>query len=76
MKGQIRNGILLKAIGKHLRELREERGISQELVLFKTGIYLVRIEAGQLNITVSTLTGLCSFYGITLEEFFAGFDYE
>ena len=76
MGKQRHNDKLLKAIGLRLRKLREERGFSQELVLFKTGIDVSRIEAGKLNITVSTLTNLCEFYGITLEEFFTSLDYE
>lgn len=76
MKRQVRNDILIKSIGSRLREIREEKGVSQEVVVFKTGIYVMRIEAGELNITISTLTNLCEFYGVTLDKFFDSLNYE
>jgi len=33
-------------------------------------------EVGTTNITVVLLTVLCNFYGIPLEEFFHGIEYE
>lgn len=65
---------LIAAVSRRLREVREASGISQEKVLFQTGVYLTRIENGHRNITVSTLVTLCSTYGITLQEFFNTFD--
>lgn len=64
----------MKAVGRRLRQLREQLGLSQEKVQFRTGIYLAYVENGHRNPTVTTLIDLCRFYGITLEEFFAGME--
>lgn len=71
-----RNERLMQAIGRRLRELREERGLSMERVSFTNGTYLPRIELGGRNITLSTLIKLCRFYGITVTDFFRGLDYD
>lgn len=75
MKKQERNTSFLQAVGRRLRQLREATGLSQEKVQFKTGIYLVYLETGQRNITLSALLDLCQVYGVTLEEFFAGMEF-
>lgn len=76
MKKQVRNDLLLKAIGQRLRQIRQERELSQEKVLFDADIYLTRIEAGQLNVTVSTLSELCRGYRIKMKDLFAGLIYD
>lgn len=76
MKGQTRNKTLIEAVGKRLREVRENSKLSQEKVLFQTGIYLTNIEAGRRNINISTLITLCKTYGIPVQEFFKDIDYD
>ena len=68
MKQPWRDTILLKAIARRLKELRAAKGVSQE----DTGLHIGRIETERHNITVSTLSRLCDYYGITLSEFFEG----
>lgn len=75
MKKQTRNDLLLKAIGQRLRQIRLERELSQEKVLFDADIYLTRIEGGRLNVTISTLTELCRGYQISMKELFTGLTY-
>lgn len=75
MKKQVRNDLLLKAIGQRLRQIRLERELSQEEVLFDADIYLTRIEAGQLNITISTLTELCRGYNLSIKDLFKDLSY-
>ena len=70
MKQPWRDITLLKAIAGRLRELRAEKGVSQETVYEDTGIHIGKIETEKYNITVSTLARLCRYYGITLTEFF------
>lgn len=53
-----------------LRELRKERKLSQIDVYIDTDIHIGRIEQGKTNISVSTLWNLCTYYGISLEDFF------
>ena len=55
-----------------LEDLRVEKNLSQEIVYFNTGIHIGKIETEKYNITVSTLSKLCDYYGVTLEEFFRG----
>lgn len=76
MKKQVRNDLLLKSIGQRLRQIRQERELSQEKVLFDADIYLTRIEAGRLNVTVSTLSELCRGYQIKMKDLFAGLTYD
>ena len=70
MMKQERNPAFLKAVGRRLRQLREQHGLSQEKVQFKTGIYLAYVENGLRNPTITTLIDICRYYGTTLGEFF------
>ena len=72
MKKQWRNDVLIEEIVRRLKDLRIGRGLSQETVYFNTGIHIGKIETEKYNITVSTLSKLCDYYQITLEEFFKG----
>ena len=73
--GQLRNQALIDTIAVRLKQIREARGITQEVVVYDTSINIGRIEAGQINISVSTLEAICRYFDITLREFFAeGFD--
>lgn len=76
MAKQYRNEKLIQAVGQYLRQLREERGLSQEKVTFQKNIYLTRIENGYRDITLNTLMRLCDAYQITLRDFFKGLNYE
>ena len=69
MKQPWRDITLLKAIAGRLRELRAEKGVSQETVYEDTGIHIGKIETEKYNITVSTLARLCRYYGISLRVF-------
>ena len=70
MKQPWRDITLLTAIAGRLRELRAEKGVSQETVYEDTGIHIGKIETEKYNITVSTLARLCRYYGISLGAFF------
>ena len=72
MKKQWRNDVLIEEIARRLKDLRIGRGLSQETVYFNTGIHIGKIETEKYNITDSTLSKLCDYYQITLEEFFKG----
>lgn len=72
----IKNNQLLSAIRNVLKELRAEKGISQDAVitdineLKATTINLARIETGKGNISPSTLFMLCEYYKISISDFF------
>lgn len=76
MNLQTRNKSLIEATARRLREVRESCGMSQEKVLFQTGIYLSYIENARRNINVSTLITLCKTYGISMKEFFKDLAYD
>lgn len=74
MKKQRRNEILHERVVERLKEVRKQKGFTQENVRFDLDINISRIEVGQHSITLTTLADLCDYYGITLEEFFKGID--
>lgn len=65
---------LVTQIIARLKEIRKQRGILQESVLFDLGINIGRVEGGRHCPTVLTLARLCGYYGVTLEELFKGID--
>ena len=71
MKRQIRESVKLAVAGR-LRELREQKGVSQESVYIDTDLNIGRIEAAMNNLTIDTRAILCDYYGVTFEEFFRG----
>lgn len=58
-----------------IKELRNLHHHSQELVIEKTGVDVSHIENGRDIPTVISISRLCRFYGITLDEFFAPMNY-
>lgn len=68
--GQLRDDILLDLIIMKLKALRESKGVTQEDIYNETDIHIARIESRKLNITISTLSRLCEYFGITLSTFF------
>ncbi|MDE6070043.1 MAG: helix-turn-helix transcriptional regulator [Alistipes sp.] len=66
------NDKLLRSIAARLKQLRTERGYTQEVVTDRTGVNVGLYEVGVTNITIVLLSVLCDFYEVTLEEFFSG----
>ena len=66
---------MLQAIAAGLRDLRKERNLSQIDVYIDTDIHIGRRERGKTNISITTLSDICDYYRISLEEFFSGIDY-
>lgn len=69
---QRRNEILLSEVVEKLRQIRKERSLSQDDVYIDTDIHIARIETEKRNISISTLSDLCTYYEISLEDFFKG----
>ncbi|MBN1205457.1 MAG: helix-turn-helix transcriptional regulator [Myxococcaceae bacterium] len=64
-----------KRLGQRLRELRAERGLTQEQAAELIGIhpkYMPRVEAGRANLTVDTLIAASVAYEVTLSDLFSG----
>ena len=70
MGKQRKNTILVSKIASRIKQLREEKGISQDSFFIDTEIHIARIESGSSNITVSTLSAICDYFGISLSDFF------
>ena len=66
----LRNEVLMGKISVKLKKLREARNLTQEEVFNDTGIHIGRIEADNHNITVSTLDAICTYFNITVSQFF------
>jgi len=62
---------LLSDIANALKTLRARQNVTLEAFYFDTGIHLARIEQGETNITVSTLSQICQYFNISLKDFFA-----
>lgn len=60
------------SIARKLKQIRQEKGLSQEYVYLETEVHVGRVESGKVNISVVTLSILCDYYGVILEEFFRG----
>jgi transcriptional regulator with XRE-family HTH domain len=70
MAKQRKNTILVSKIANRIKQLREEKGISQDTFFIDTDIHIARIESERSNITVSTLSAICDYFEITLSDFF------
>lgn len=69
LMNQIRDNKLLRKIAVVIKQLREDKGLSQEQVYNDTNIHVGRIETAKTNITVSSLSSLCKYFKIKLSEF-------
>lgn len=70
-KHQAVNKELLCKISVRVKELREQKKISQEVFVSDTGINIGRIESCKSNFSVTTLLNICDYFEISLEDFFS-----
>lgn len=64
----------LNLLAKRLRELREEKGFTQEELAFRSGISVSpvsRIETGVINPTVSTMFHIARSLRVSVSELFS-----
>ena len=62
-------------VGNRIRELRQQKGLSQEDMAPLLGVhrtYLSSVERGKRNISLVNLEKIWCFFGITAEELFKG----
>lgn len=74
-KSQRRDEILLKKVILRIKELRSIHGYSQEQLNGGTEIDISNLETGANYPNLTTISIICGFYGITLDEFFAPMKY-
>lgn len=68
-----------KQLGKRIREIRREKGLTQENVYLESGIsrsHIAMIEAGKRDITISALFKISRALGADLKEIFSFDDIE
>lgn len=68
---------LHRAVGERLRELREDRGLTQERLAAEAGVhrtFVGKVERGESATTVDTVAVFCSAMDLSLAEFFESFD--
>ena len=68
---RVRDESVLKAFGQHLRDVRKSKNITQEVLAHKADIAfssVARIEAGQLNTTISTIVRLAKALDVDKSE--------
>lgn len=73
---KVRDNKLIAQFGKHLKELREERGLSQEELANDADIpinQVGRIERGEINPSLSTLHSIAKALKIKLAQLMDGF---
>jgi transcriptional regulator with XRE-family HTH domain len=69
------NEEILRVFGKRIRQLRQERKLSQEDLGFDVGLdrtYVSDIERGTRNIGLKNVYALAKTLGITLSQLFEG----
>lgn len=67
----VRNSKLIKRFGKHVKELREARNLSQEALANEADVpisQIGRIERGEVNPTLSTMDSLAQALKISLAD--------
>lgn len=70
---------MLLALGRYLRKVREQRGLSQEQFAFECGVhrtYVGGVERGEYNVTILTLDRFCRALEITLPDAVRGMERE
>ncbi len=60
----------LKRVGLRIKELRKERGITQEAFYNDTGVHIGRIETGKRDFSMSTLNQICKYLNVEPADFF------
>lgn len=66
-------------IGKHLKELRNAKGLTQEKLSYESDVdktYISEVENGKRNISVVNLERLIITLGSTIRDFFNHKDFE
>lgn len=70
-------GVLTQRFGSLIRDLRVQRGLSQEEFALLCGVhrtYVGSIERGEKTVTIETAHRLAEALGVTLSEIFSGIE--
>lgn len=69
MENSIKEAALFQ-LAKRVKELRRQKGVSQQNAYNDTGIHFARIEQGKIDISHTTLHRICEYFDISLKDFF------
>lgn len=67
--------MILSDVGKRIKELRNNQGLSQEKLALKAEIdrtYLAGVEAGKRNLSINSLEKILEALGMSFQDFFKG----
>lgn len=67
--------MITEGLGKRIRKLRQQTGLSQEKFALKIGMdrtYFASVEAGKRNIAIVNIKKIADGLGVTLSELFEG----
>ena len=67
--------MITEDLGKRIRKLRQQTGLSQEKFTFKIGMdrtYFASVEAGKRNIAIVNIKKIADGLDVSLSELFAG----
>ena len=67
---QNKDEILLRKIASALKKLRLAKSLTQADVYTEIGIHIGRIESLKANLTIDTLSKICTYFDISLSVFF------
>ena len=67
-----RDEALVDKVIARIRKLREQKGVTLQEFYNDTNIHLARIESNKRDISISTLSAICKYFGITISEFTRG----
>ena len=70
--GQLRDEEIIRKVAYRIKELREQKRLTQEQLYNDTNIHIGRIESLKVNVSISTLSVICKYFRITLSDFFKG----
>ena len=65
--------MIRKQVGERVRELRTQKGLSQEKFSLEVGLdrtYIASIEGGKRNVSIVSLSRIWNGLGITAKQFF------
>lgn len=72
--GKTKNEKFLKRIALRVKQLRDEKDITQEVFYNDTGINIGRIERAKRDFSMSTLHSICKYFKVSITEFFEGIE--
>ena len=67
--------MITEVVGKRIRELRSEQGLSQEKLALRAELdrtYIAGVEQGKRNLSIKSLEKIILALNISFEEFFKG----